>query len=208
MKKQILSFFIMNLKTKATCVFVCSLFLCILIAYIWKAIELDNYKKNIVEIGSLWKDSENHWIENLKFHSQIHYDFSNNKVLLQEKTGNKTSILIYRFSKYMCESCMQEDLADIERLQKEIGKDKVLLLPDFPDNREGMIELNNVLAKFNYVNLPDEVLLIPSQDGNYPQSYFAVIDKDGNLTMVFIPLRGKTNITQLYFSEVKKIIFD
>ena len=158
---------------------------------IWKSIELDKCKKKTVEIENKWKDSDNYWIENLKLYSQIYYDFSNNKVLIQEKTNSKTSVLIYRFSKYMCESCMQEDLADIERLQKEIGKDKVLLLPDFPDNREGMIELNNVLAKFNYVNLPDEVLLIPSQDGNYPQSYFAVIDKDGNLTMVFIPLRSK-----------------
>jgi len=198
----------MNLKTKVTCVFLCSFFLCFLSLSIWKSIESEKYKKKLAEIENQWKESENHWIINLKLYPQIYNDFLYNKVLLQEKTDNKTSVLIYRYSKYMCENCIQEDLVEIEQFQKEIGREKVLLLPSFPDNRAGIIELTNVLSKFNYVNIPIELLLIPSRDGDYMQSYFGVIDEDGNLTMAFIPLRGKANITRLYFSEVKKIIVD
>ena len=120
--------------------------------------------------------------------------------------GNRTPVLIYRYSKFMCESCFQEDLQQIELLQKEIGKEKILLLPAYPDNREGRIELTNVLAKFNYVNIPIDSFLIPSQDGNFMQQYFAVIDKEGNLSMVFFPRREEANLTRIYLSEVKKLI--
>ena len=150
--------------------------------------------------------SESVWIENLKHYSPIYTDFFHKKVAIQEKTGNKTSVLVYRFSKYMCENCIQEDLLEIELFQEEIGKDRILLLPAYPANREGHIELTNVLAKFNYVNIPIDSMLIPSQDGNYMRRYFAVIDKEGNLSMVFFPRREEVNLTRHYLSEIKKLI--
>ena len=173
---------------------------------VWKAIESDKCRKRIFLLECQLIFSESVWIENLKKYSPIYTDFSHNKVAIQEKTGNKTSVLVYRFSKYMCKSCIQEDLQEIELFQEEIGKGKILLLPAYPDSREGRIELTNVLAKFNYVNIPIDSMLIPSQDGDYMQRYFAVIDKDGNLSMVFFPRREEVNLTRHYLSEVKKIL--
>ena len=152
--------------------------------------------------------SEKILIENSKLYSSIYSDFINNKASLRETTGNKTSVLIYRYAKYMCESCILEDLQEIELFQEETGKEKILLLPAYPDNRMGMIELSNVLAKHNFVNIPLDSFVIPLYEGDYIQRYFAVIDKEGNLTMVFFPRRGDTALTRLYFSEVKKMIVD
>ena len=171
---------------------------------IWKTFKLGECRKKVSASGDQLMFTECSWIENLKLYSLVYTDYFNNRIFFHDKTENKTSILIYRYSKYMCESCIQEDLQEIEFFQKEIGKEKILLLPAYPNNRAGMIELSNVLAKFNYVNIPSDSLLIPLQNGDFLQRYFAIIDRDGNLNMVFFPRNGEKNLTRIYFSEVKK----
>jgi len=146
------------------------------------------------------------WIENVELYSKIYFNYFTNKVSIQEEIGGKTSVLVYRYSKSTCGSCLMEDLQEIELFLQEIGKEKILLLPAYPDTREGRIELASVLAKFNYVNIPVESFLIPSQDGDFMQRYFAVIDEEGNLTMVFFPRSGDPNLTRIYFSAVREEI--
>jgi len=198
----------MSLKIRTILFSLCALVIAALSFGILKSIELEKSRKRLKMLETELTVSEFHWLDNLKLFSSIYHDFIKNKTFIQEITESKTSVLIYRYIKYMCESCLQEDLQEIELFQKEIGKDKILLLPAYPDNREGRIELSNVLAKFNYVNIPLDSLIMPSQENDVLQRYFAVIDRDGNLTMVFFPRRGDTHLTQLYFSEVKKIIIN
>ena len=198
----------MNLKIKTTYISLCILSIVFFSFGIWKSIELDNSLKKKSSLERKLLISEYHWIDDLKLYSMIYSNFFTNNIVIQEKIGKKNNILIYRYSFFTCESCMQEDLQEIELLQNEIGKNKILLLPAYPDNLQGKIELSNVLAKFNYVNIPIESFLMPSQDVNFIRRYFAVIDKDGNLTMVFFPRSGETNLTQIYFSEVMKLILD
>jgi len=175
---------------------------------VFKSIELEKSRETIKILKIELRTSEFIWIENLKLYSLIYSNYLKNKASILKKIDIKKSILIYRYSKFMCESCIQEDLLEIELLQKDIGKEKILLLPAFPDNRETKIELSNMLSKFNYVNLSIDAFIIPSQDGDFQQRYFAVIDNEGNLTMVFFPRRDETKLTRLYFSEVKKLIIE
>ena len=198
----------MNLKTKTVYFFLGLSIFGFLLFGIWKNIELMKFRNKITVIEAELLVSEYQWIEYLKYYSPIYTNYLNNKDSLQETIGNKTSVLIYRYSKFMCESCIQEDLQEIEQFQTEIGREKILLLPAYPDSREGKIELANVLAKFNYVNIQRESFIIPSHPNDVLQRYFAVIDKDGNLTMVFFPRRGETNLTRIYFSEVRKFFED
>ena len=201
---QIRLFSIMNLNNKTTYISLCVFSIVLLFLSIWKSIELDNSLKRISTLKEQLRTSEYYWIDNLKLYSLIYNNYLTNNIIIQEKIGEKSNILIYRYSKYMCESCMQEDLQEIELFQNEVGKSKVLLLPAYPDSREGKIELSNMLAKFNYENISPDSFFIPSQDGDFMQRYFAVIDKEGNLTMVFFPQRGETDLTRSYFLEVKK----
>ena len=203
------SFFIMNLKNRTTFTLLVSLLIFLLSYGLWKNNELDNYKKRINTIEGELRESEYDRIACLKLYSPVYTDYFNNKMSIQEKTGIVSSVLIYRFAKDMCAVCVHEDLYEIEQFQQEVGKDKIVLLPTYPDGRMGMIELTNMLAtKFNYLNVPFDTLLIPHLEDNYLRRYFAVIDRDGNLTMVFFPHKDETHLTRLYFSEVKKIIID
>ena len=198
----------MNIKIRKTNIPLYVLCIVLLSLGIWKSIKLDDSLKKVSTLTGQLSAFEYYWIYNLKLNSQIYNNFYTNNITIREKIGKKSNILIYRYSKYTCGSCIQEDLQEIEFFQNKIGKNKVLLLPAYPDNREGRIELSNILSKFNYVNIPPEIFLIPSQDGEFMQRYFAVIDKEGNLTMVFFPQRGETDLTRTYFLEVKNVLLN
>jgi len=206
MKNQTLSFFIMNLLTNKKFLFLLIIFL--LSLNIWKVTELTKCRKHISLLHDKFFLSEKRWIKNLYQNALIYNNYSNSKSFIKEITENRLPLLIYRYSKNTCESCIQEDLEEINLLKKEFGNNKILLLPTYPNDRDGSIELSNILASFNYVNIPFDSLFIPSQDGNFQQRYFAVIDKELNLTMVFFPLKGENILTRLYFSEIKKILKD
>lgn len=194
----------MNSKTKILFICFCAMILLFIPFYFSKTYEI---KKCIEKISALEYQitaSDFHQIDHLKMYSIIYNNYFNNRDYIQEVLDKKTSVLIYRFSKYICESCINDDLKEIELLQKETGRDKIMLFPYYPNDRNGKIELSNLLSKFNYRNLPFDTLIIPSQDGDFFQRYFAVIDKDGNITMVFFPQRENRKLMKIYFSEVKK----
>ena len=197
----------MNLKNKTPFIFIFLLFIVFLSMGIWRTTEMNKYSKLIAEIEGRLVVSEYNRLEYIKFYSPIYSHYYHNKSSIQETLEGKTSVLIYRFSKNICEICIHDDLQEIELLQKEVGMDKILLLPDYPDNRENRLILSNLLAKFNYLNLPNDSFLIPIREDESMQRYFAVIDKEGDLSMVFFPQRGEANITRHFFSEVKKAIF-
>jgi len=202
-------FFIMNFMNKIIYTLLGSLVMLLLFYGMWKRDESDSYREKIYVLEGHLMESEHNRIAYLHLYSSVYQNYFNNQSSIREKVGSKSSVLVYRFSKNMCAGCVHEDLSEIEQFQKDIGKGKIVLLPAYPDDRMGMIELNNMLAvKFNYVNIPCKSFLIPSQDGDFQQRYFAVIDNEGNLTMVFFPRRDETKLTRLYFSEVKKLIIE
>ena len=159
------SCFIMNLKNKITCTLLGALIIILMSYSMWKKGEADVYRKRIYALQGQLIESDHHLIASFMLCAPVYNNYLNNKSSIREKTGSKTSVLIYRFSKSMCEGCIQEDLYEIEQLQKEIGKEKILILPDYPDDRMGLLELTNVLAsKFNYVNIPQNTFIIPSDE--------------------------------------------
>ncbi|GAB6008818.1 hypothetical protein [Dysgonomonas reticulitermitis] len=123
------------------------------------------------------------------------------------KNNLKKPVLIYRYPEYMCKSCYNEDIEELLNFQKEEGKDKVLVLPAFEDNRENRIKLRNELAKFNYINTPLNLLKIPDyQYEENQQRYFAVLNKEDEISMVFFPHFGYRRLTEDYLSEIKKVL--
>ena len=194
----------MNIKTKTIFFILCALIISLFFYGVGKKSESEMHQKSVYSLEGQLNEYENNQIEYSKSLASIYRSFFFNQTFLNESIENKKSLLVYRFSKYMCEGCIQDDFMEIEKLQDEIGKEKILLLPAFPNDRSGRIELSNILAKFNYVNIPLESLIIPSFENNYLLRYFAVIDRDGNLSMVFFPRRDEAKMTRLYLSEVKK----
>jgi hypothetical protein len=195
----------MNLKTKLLLICLSSLLLLLLPFYLSKINELSNCFEKISDLEYQITASDYYQIDYLKMHASISRSYYNNSFLIKDVLGDKSDMLVYRFSKNICESCLHDDLKEMEILQQEIGKDRLLLLPSYPNDRNGKIELSNLLSKFSYINLPMDFLIIPSQEGDFQQRYFALIDKDRNLTMVYFPRNENKGLTQIYLSEVKKM---
>jgi hypothetical protein len=159
-------------------------------------------------------EADNTWIENctianLKLMSEIRKSYSEHKTILNEYLGiseNKSPVLIYRYSKNVCPSCIIKDLDDLNNIQSITGKDKVLVLPAFDSTRNDRVIMANELSHFNYKNIPKELLVIPYDSMFMIRPYFAVINQTGNIEMIFFPQRDNRKLTDIYFSEIKKII--
>jgi len=113
-------------------------------------------------------------------------------------------ILIYRYSDLMCEGCVFEDLENLKDFQKEIGKDRILVLADFNNFRINMVRHRYELESFNYRILPTKSLIIPVNETEGLKPYFALLNSDFKLEMVFFPKKGFNEITQAYLKEVEK----
>jgi hypothetical protein len=122
-----------------------------------------------------------------------------------KRENNEKVVLIYRFSRYMCESCVYEDILELLNFQKDFGKIRILVLPAAYENtRDDRIFLNSLLHDFNYQKISEDSLVIPSNEDGLKR-YFAVINETGNIEMIFFPQTGNTELTRMYFSEIKKL---
>lgn len=112
-------------------------------------------------------------------------------------------ILIYRYSNMMCWSCITEDLDVLLSFQEKIGREHVLILPAYPDDRDNRIRLANELSKFNYRNVPVDSLIIPDDEIAGARRYLALINADDEMDMLFFPRKDHPELTQRYLSEIE-----
>ena len=117
----------------------------------------------------------------------------------------KKNTLFFRYVNNTCNSCLDSQLNELSTFQEEIGKEYVWIFPAYPDDRNSRIRLNAELARYNYRNIPADSLLIPNDAGEQ-KSYFAWINSEGEIDMVFIPNRSDVRHTCQYFLEIKKKI--
>ena len=116
-----------------------------------------------------------------------------------------SNILIFRYIQNTCNTCLDSQLNELLTFQEEIGKEHVWVFPSYPDDRNSLVRLRAELGKFNFRNIPTELLLIPIYNGE-PKSYFAWINGDGDIQMVYVPDRSNVHHTRRYFEEVKRIL--
>jgi len=125
-----------------------------------------------------------------------------------EKVRNIYSIrntFFFRYIQNTCNTCLDIQLNEILTLQEEIGKDYIWIFPAYLEDRNSRIQLSAELAKFNYRNFPADSLFIPTFNGEQ-RSYYAWINGDGEIGMVFIPDRNNVHNTRQYFLEVKNML--
>ena len=136
----------------------------------------------------------------------IHYQNANADVLLNnvdESTFPVKNTLIYRFRVDMCDECIRQDLETLYTFQEIVGKQNIMLLPAFPENRNTTIYLSNLLHNFNYRNVSDSLLGFPThQKTNEVVRYMAYINANGKLTSIFYPMKSKQNLTQLFLQQM------
>jgi len=127
-----------------------------------------------------------------------------------EQLHNEASpIIVYRYSPAGCSPCYHEDLFELEEFGNTIGIDKILVLPSYSAyDRNSRIQISNEIREFNYRNIPPDSLAIPVSVREGEKRYFAVLDADGHVDMVFFPARGQQKLTRQYFQMVAARYFN
>ena len=154
-------------------------------------------------------DISNILIENVQLSPVVTLSYNTFRPAINK--NDSTPILIYRFSFHMCESCIQEDLFELFDFQKQNSKATIYILPAYPkaypNYRNNQIMLKNMLHNFDFRILPSDSLCIPiSVQDEIEKRYFAVINGDKKIEMIFFPRKNYQELTRLYFSEVKKML--
>lgn len=133
--------------------------------------------------------------------------YSTHQSYTQRLRDDTCAILIYRYSPNMCNACYQEDLFNLRDFQETIGREKVLVLPAHPvHDRGSRVQMNSEMEGFRYRNIPVDSLALPFREGEGEKRYFAVIDKQGQIGMVFFPVMGRQELTQRYFKKVSRYL--
>ena len=115
---------------------------------------------------------------------------------------NSRPLLIYRFSPNMCNSCIQEDLLLLLKYIKKIGRDRILILPDFEDTRDDRIRMQSVLADFNYINVSKEIIPFPVDKDSVSWRYMAIFDANNQVRHVFFPCLDYSKMTESYIEKL------
>jgi hypothetical protein len=113
-------------------------------------------------------------------------------------------VLIYRYQQGICSPCFQEDLSVLYRLQNETGKDRILIIPEYAEDKNSLLAMKSDLNHFNHRNVPSEYLQIPADANGARDKYFAVINKEGNIESVFFSIAGYQHLTKMYINDMKK----
>jgi hypothetical protein len=146
--------------------------------------------------------------KNLKLSEEISNNYLKNKQFIEEKINTGFPLLIYRYSLDMCSRCILEDLSELYNCQKIIGKNNIMVLPTFENTRDNQIRIINDLEYFHFQNIPLDFLLIPLDSDKTRRRYFAVINKNENIEMIFFSESLDEKRTKAYLDEVIKTYFN
>jgi hypothetical protein len=146
--------------------------------------------------------------KNLKLSEEVLNNYLKNKQFIKEKINNGFPLLIYRYSLDMCFSCILEDLSELYNCQKIIGENGIMVLPAFENTRDNRTRVMNDLEHFHFRNIPFDSLLIPLDSDKIRRRYFAVINKNENIEMIFFSESSDKKRTKAYLDEVIKTYFN
>ena len=90
-----------------------------------------------------------------------------------------------------------------KKLQKEIGKEHILIIASFPDNRNTKIRLKHELDSLNYQRLDSkEDMPINNLTGS-PERYFIYWGEDESKSFIFFPTMLQSDLTTDFFNLIK-----
>lgn len=159
--------------------------------------ELDTYRSSY--IGGIFNNGKkinNHLLAKDSLH---------NLIPLKKTFDNKqNNILVYRFSKRHCESCVVASLEVLKRHIDYIGVSNILILGNYKNNRiynRTMLEYG--INKMKVYNIPS--FKIPAEEIGYP--YFFVLNSNLEILDLFIPNKVAPKLTDNYLSIINKKYF-
>lgn len=140
----------------------------------------------------------------LKFTSGNKLTDVNNNVFTWN-TISLTSKLVFRFSQKNCIECVRAQIPFLKNISDKIGKDKVILLTSYDNRRDLMVILNEFNLDFKSYNISiDEFSKYNNSIENLGIPYVFEINADGEVEMLFFPLKETPEISKLYYRRVEE----
>ena len=139
---------------------------------------------------------------NLQLDSVMIKDSLNNIIPLKKafKSGQK-QILVCRFSKTNCESCVNFSIQSLRKWVESIGIENVMFLGNYRNNRL----FNRTKPLYGIQDMMvynTSAFQIPAEELDYP--YFFILDSSLRISNVFVPDKATPNITNKYLKNVLK----
>lgn len=129
------------------------------------------------------------------------FDEKENKITLKQLVQNKPK-LIFKYSDLNCNVCIDEQINLLKKASEKIGSENIIILANYNSPRElsQFIRMNQINFKvFNLRNTE-----FTSVDRSLP--YYFILDESFSLNLLFIPIKGNTSLSQLYFNKVSEKI--
>lgn len=118
---------------------------------------------------------------------------------LKAKVFPVKNVLVYRFKDDMCDECIDRDLGELYNFQQQVGKQHLLILPNYEENSNNNMYLSNRLNHFSYENLSDSIIGFPlKQKTGHFVRYLAYIGEDSKISSIFFPIKYEQQLTQIY----------
>jgi hypothetical protein len=159
---------------------------------------------NIVEIIkskiSLELLCSNQKIENIKLVSTDNREYLFNKLI------GESPKLVFFFSMLNCNSCIERELERIRQIEKQIGKDNIIILAaDFEDYAlsayAGFKRLDCLKFKTTATNIGFQM-----EENNI--LFYFVVNRDLIATNIFVPIVEFPEITEFYLNGVHATFFN
>jgi hypothetical protein len=137
--------------------------------------------------------------------SQILYNKNGDSIKIDRVLENKNKI-IFNFSEFNCEICIQEELKILKEVCSAIGSDNVIIIGNFLRNRDlGILLKSMQLESQCYYSTHFSIL--PEIDGkNLP--YVFISGLDYMASELFIINKNSEILTRLYYQIVLKKYFN
>lgn len=139
---------------------------------------------------------------NLQLDSVMIKDSLSNIIPLKKvfNTGQK-QLLVCRFSKMHCESCVNFSIQSIRKLVDSIGMKNVLFLGNYHSNK--IFNREKPLYGIQGMNIYNaSELKIPAEELGYP--YYFLLNSRLQISNVFVPDKATPNVTNRYLENVQK----
>ena len=127
---------------------------------------------------------------------------------IYKNTFSVKNTLIYCFSEYMCEECIQQDLDVLSQIQHQLGKESILVIAEINKKERGhRIFWKNRLNHFKYELVDVDSIKFPEDEQNEVRQRFFVYTNDiCKPTALFFPQKNNPQWSLIYLKQIKNLI--
>lgn len=122
---------------------------------------------------------------------------------LQTNFGKvQKTVLVYRYSLTMCETCIEEDLKMLSQYKEELGFENILLLVSYPENRDNVIKGKRLSNGFHVLHIEERDFPFPKNRDGLSSRFFALYTTYGKMKYIYYPSLKCEDVTHQYFKAV------